>query len=386
MATSNPDGGDPERNTRKEPRTIQEPPSIKSPERSWVGIGLLFVVSIAVAVGVALATDEPANSGFVDGAAVLAFVSGIAVGVERIIEVAWAQVDRNKERGAWWPLSLVTDALTEVETKTNEVLTPFVSNVGNLLVDLDGWVGDTAAKQAAVTSVATQIEERTDATRKAIANAQQLAPGSSRFAAIARATDDFTHDAELIARRAGVWSRDLERHLRAASDALSSAQDVVGAFKDNPARKTMSIALGVPLAILASGVLGLNMFSAVLGPDVPGYMAGLAGILATGVVMGLGSSPTHEVIKALQRRKGDATIDVPVASSVRVVETEVPVGRETPTTPAVTEHVAGLDSFDADTVRNLIAVREFMTSPTPPTMVRTTFVSNRQVRPIRNAG
>lgn len=370
----------------KQERVVEEPKVIKSPNNWWIGIGALLVVAVALAVGVALTTDEPANSGFVDGAAVLAFVTGIAVGVERVIELAWAQVDKNSEKGAWWPLSLVTDALREVEMNTNEVLKPFVADVDKLLGDLDGWVGDNAAKAAAVNSVATQIEERAKATKIAIANAQRLAPGSSRFAAIARATDDFTHDSELIARKAGVWSRDLERKLRAASDAFSGAQDIVGAFKSNPARKTMSIALGVPLAILASGALGLNMFSAVLGSDVPGYMAGLAGILATGVVVGLGSNPTHEVIKALQRRKDDATIDVPVASSVQVVETEVSVGRERPTAPAITEHVAGLDSFEADTVRNLVAVRKLMASPAPRRIIRTTYVSDRHVRPIRNAG
>lgn len=72
----------------------------------------------------------------------------------------------------------------------------------------------------------------------------------------------------------------------------------------------MSICLGVPIAILASGVLGLNMFAAVLGPDVPSYMAGVLGTLATGAVMGLGSSPAHEVIKALQRRSKNSSLDV----------------------------------------------------------------------------
>jgi hypothetical protein len=158
----------------------------------------------------------------------------------------------------------------------------------------------------------------------------------------------------------------------------------------------MSIALGVPLAILASGILGLNMFSAVLGPDVPGYMAGLAGILATGVVMGLGSNPTHEVIKALQRRRGDATVDVPVGSSVQVVGTTVPVMIPTPSPTAgaadwradeeTDESMAAGATDPSHTVERSAATAGAGTPSTPVGMVRTTFVSNRQARPIRNAG
>jgi hypothetical protein len=376
------EGGDLVADARKPPeQLVEEPPIIASSRGWWVRIGLLFVVSVIVAIAVAAVTDEPANSGFVDGAAVLAFVAGIAAGLERTIEVVWARVDRDETKGAWWPLSVVTGELSAVEKRTNEVLSPLVADVRQHLGTAEGFAGDARAKEKAVDLVAAQIQERAAATKEAIANAQKLAPGSSRFAAIARATDDFAHDAELMARNAGLWSRDLERGLRAAGDVLSSAQDVVGAFKDNPARKTMSIALGVPLGILAIGVLGLNMFSAVLGPDVPSYMAGLGGILATGVVVGLGSNPTHEVIKALQRRKGDATIDVPVASSVQVVRTEVPVGAAARTAPTIET----LDS-EADTRSRPADVQDLVTPPAPPTAVQTTYVSRRQVRPIRHAG
>jgi hypothetical protein len=115
-------------------------------------------------------------------------------------------------------------------------------------------------------------------------------------------------------------------------------------------------------------------------------MVGITGVLATGVVIGLGSNPTHEVIKALQRRKGDATIDVPVGSSVEVRETEVAVGIGTRTARSLAEDVAKLESFDATTVRNLVDVRDFMASSAEATTVRTAYVSRRPVRPIRNTG
>ncbi|WP_040493261.1 hypothetical protein [Ilumatobacter nonamiensis] len=351
----------------------------------WIGIAIFLALSVGATIFIAAITGDPANTGIADGAAVLAFVTGIALGVERLIEVVWAWVDKSEKKGAWWPLSLVTDAMSEMETKTNEALTPFVQDVASLLVDLDGWVGDSAAKAEAVNSVAADIEERAAAAREAIAHAQKLAPGSSRFAAIARATDDFTHDAEVIAKKAGVWSRDLERHLRSAGDVLTSAHEVVGAFTSNPARTTMSIALGVPMAILASGVLGLNMFAAVLGPDVPPYMAGVLGILATGVVMGLGSNPTHEVINALQRRKGDATIEVPVGSADQEMQVGTIVEGDDPATD-VAERVASLRDFETETVRNLLAVRQLMTAPAVAPAPRPVYVSRRRVRPIRNTG
>lgn len=113
----------------------------------------------------------------------------------------------------------------------------------------------------------------------------------------------------------------------------------------------MSLAIGATLGVLVCGLMGLNLFLAVLEDDTTspaalqrvaaqesdnedsgcsnnpaGCLDGTAGILLTGIVVGLGSNPTHEVIRALQRRKRSNTAETPAtvgrSSSFSVTDNE----------------------------------------------------------------
>jgi hypothetical protein len=61
--------------------------------------------------------------------------------------------------------------------------------------------------------------------------------------------------------------------------------------------------------MLVAGFVGLNLFVATLAgpngqsPDFPTVLAGWLGVVLTGIVIGLGSDPTHEVVKSLQTYK-----------------------------------------------------------------------------------
>jgi len=338
----------------------------------WWWVAMVAAVAAAVGLSFWLAEGEKsANSAYVDAAAVLVFVTAIAAGVERLIELFWGVIDRSAKKGAWWPLSVVTDSLVKIENDMNAVLKPLATGMAALIADakpLVAGAGDITANQSAA---AADLEVRLAAARKAIANAQkQLTPGSSRFTAIARAGDDFTRDALVIAERYQLWSADLETKINEVSDGLARAADIVGAFKDNPSRRAMSILFGVTLAVVAAGVLRLNLFAAILGADTPDYLLEASGIVATGVVMGLGASPTHEVIKALQRRKEDVTVDVPVGTAVAAVQT---------TAAAVGPTGAGVMDLrmrNAET-GNVDAI---------PVVYVTTLVTQQRTRRIRNAG
>jgi hypothetical protein len=76
-------------------------------------------------------------------------------------------------------------------------------------------------------------------------------------------------------------------------------------FKDNPGRRILSIEFGVLVGVVVAEVVGLDIFTAILSAvnanqSVP---TTFLGVLATGIVIGLGANPTHEVIRVLQEYK-----------------------------------------------------------------------------------
>jgi hypothetical protein len=94
--------------------------------------------------------------------------------------------------------------------------------------------------------------------------------------------------------------------------AVSQVDEFLNSFNDNPARRLISIYVGALIGLLLAGILGLDLIGATLGEDPFGtgnnqpwwdkFLPNL-GAAVTGLVMGLGASPTHELIKTLQETK-----------------------------------------------------------------------------------
>lgn len=120
--------------------------------------------------------------------------------------------------------------------------------------------------------------------------------------------------------------------LRHASEvagvALAGVSDFLATFKTNPGRRLLSIQLGVLGGFAVAGLFGLDVLAgaqnASMEPPVAADLqpATLGGILLTGLVMGLGSSPTHELIsfltKSKEKRKSDAAPDGGLDGGVQV--------------------------------------------------------------------
>ena len=92
-----------------------------------------------------------------------------------------------------------------------------------------------------------------------------------------------------------------------ATQSVTGLADFVATFKDNPARRLISIYAGAFLGLLVAGFLGLDVFKAAMETAQTSTSAGglfpYWGVAITGIVMGLGSNPTHEVIRAIQEVK-----------------------------------------------------------------------------------
>ena len=98
-----------------------------------------------------------------------------------------------------------------------------------------------------------------------------------------------------------------------AADSLKGVNDLVASFKDNPGRRLISIYLGSFLGMIIAGVVGMDVFQATLSSETVGAAQATmqmtaqffpyVGVAMTGLVIGLGSDPTHQVIQVLQEYK-----------------------------------------------------------------------------------
>ena len=281
--------------------------------KTWFGLAVALVVT-AVVAGLLGGDGSEVNQGFADGTAVLVLVAAVATGIERILEAVWGFVDRSKKTGAWWPLSVVIDAMTEIEQETDRAFRPFLEHAERLTSSVTDTANDTADFAHRKAEAMAEIGKEVANAAEDLARTQQkLAPSSERFAIVSRTADHLVSRSRSILDQYSVASTEIEKALSAAARAANHTGDVVSSFSKNPARRLMSFAGGVILGLAVAGFLRLNMFIAVLGPDdQPSYVLGWGGVILTGVVIGLGSSPTHEVIRALQRRQDDR-LAIPVA-------------------------------------------------------------------------
>ncbi|HEY7025722.1 MAG TPA: hypothetical protein VH371_12265 [Candidatus Limnocylindrales bacterium] len=264
--------------------------------RVWIGLGAFLVACAAVGFVVA----PRSNAGIPDQASVLSLAAMVAVGIERLIELAWTTLGGTL--GGWWPLKPVVDAFSTVETQTNALLGPILADTQKRLEEARAAAKAGTDKAKQVDAALADVKAGQVDLNKQLAVAQSLAPGSERLALLAGiatgANDSLTSALDL----AGETSAEIQLRLAQAQQAVDVAMTVAQSFSDNPARRITSILVGGSLGMLAAAFLGLNIFAAVLGPDA-GYLGAGLGVIVTGFIIGLGSSPTHEAVKALQNYK-----------------------------------------------------------------------------------
>lgn len=262
-----------------------------------------FFLGFVVLSGVLGAWLSPeTNAGFADGASVIAFVTLVAVGIERLIELCWTLLGQAQKFGGWWPLNQIATSVATVEQETNKLLTPVFQTVKTSLESFRTTLPNGSNESKDIEKQLTMIQTACENLQARLGAAQKLAPGSSRFEITTHIAVDAASVLSSAATRAGEWGNAATQAVDDAAQATSIATMIVSSFRDNPARRIASILLGAGAGMLVAGFMGLNLFSAVLGQGA-GLAAGVVGVLLTGIVVGLGSSPTHEIIKSLQDYK-----------------------------------------------------------------------------------
>jgi hypothetical protein len=255
------------------------------------GFVIILVVLIYVVANtrVTVPTDAQAS------AAILALVTAGAVAIERILEGFWTLVGGSR-LGNWWPLKPIGERLNAFVDDLNKPLDTFYKNAK---ARADQATEASESLQPWLASPRTYLVELQDH----IKDLQQLEPGNPRARAIAAG-----------ASRAVVG---LQKHYPGLEGAATNANKVlanvnkfVQTFEDNPARRLLSLLVGMVLGLIAAGLLGLDAVQAVYGgipkgtwvKEIYSWLPGI-GAAATGLAMGAGASPTHELIKTLKEAK-----------------------------------------------------------------------------------
>jgi hypothetical protein len=216
----------------------------------------------------------------------LAFISAAAVGIERILEGLWTFVDFFKSRFSF--LGKVDGMLT----KTNSELDSYVNALNTALTKL---------KQNAATfpKSVQDAEKQLTSLQTNIALLKTMKPNDPSLQDVVNATQQGI---------AYIQSFYPEFNLAAgaAPGALSDLSDFLATFASNPARRLISLFLGALAGLLVAGYFGLDLISAALGTSSNSSSSGFLPhptVAITGLIIGLGSSPTHEIIQALQNFK-----------------------------------------------------------------------------------
>ena len=289
-----------------------------------IAIAILIVVSPFIAAFIVTAVIPPTtpNSGFGDANMVLTFIAGASVGIERAIEGVWGIVNM---KTPWWPLNALTSSVRDFETEFDSLVDGPLAGIGGELQTAVAVLAQAGEAQADVAAGLASVEAtRADLHRRAIA-VRRLGPGNERLKLMTDIVLEADAQAAAPLLNAGNNAlNDAGAAIRNASSVATTALQVVGAFKDNPGRRVLSLTLGATVGIAVAGYTGLNVFlaaaqstpqttsiasaapglpSAGRAPAAPSPLDGQPGILLTGLIIGLGSGPTHEVIKILQQTK-----------------------------------------------------------------------------------
>ena len=256
-------------------------------------IATVVLVVVALIVNGFIPTDPVTGkvvlNGFKDAATTLAFIGGAAMGIERVLEAFWTFM--GGVIGTYWPLNVINKQVQALVVDLDSALKPFHEEALKKIEVLKKIATPQQLERLkqAETEIGT-LKARFDEIKK-------LAPDNQRVQLLTAAA---SQNVAVLQEKFGDLLTEADRATKVAQTAIGGLQDFLATFKDNPGRRLISIYLGTILGLPVAGLFGLDLFAAASGtPSAHGRWS----VLLTGVIIGLGSNPTHEVIRAIQEFK-----------------------------------------------------------------------------------
>jgi hypothetical protein len=265
--------------------------TIPKPTGEWSATRFAIAGTVLLAIAFAVVTVATSPR-VMENTVTIGVITGTAVAIERAIEVIWILV--SLKLGSWWPLDGVTRKInSQIADLNDNYLRAFVIEAQKKLADAERLGTATADDVAAVTRALAELNTSLQGWGAAAPDNQRLR------ALVALLSDRIVY--------IGGKLDGLQDAVEVARKAVDSLTNFADSFVDNPGKRLVSIYLGAMIGVPVSGVLGLDLFQAVLDTSTTLQAFGMfdfhPGVALTGLVVGLGSSPTHEVIKLLTEIK-----------------------------------------------------------------------------------
>jgi hypothetical protein len=220
----------------------------------------------------------------------LGLVAAIAVAIERTMEIWWTFVGLIGTN--WWPVGPVGKQYKAALDQLDAQLQIVYGSAKAKIDDLSEKAGSAPDNEVQ------QLQEHLTYLRTQFAALRDTAPQSQQVRLLTDQADRALTFTENLAK-----TPEVSAAASLAKDAINDIDGFVTSFKDNPRRRLISIYLGAIIGVALAGTLGLDLIHAALGVDPADIGAPYWGTVASGVVIGLGASPTHEVIRLLQEYK-----------------------------------------------------------------------------------
>jgi len=245
------------------------------------------IIVLAVAVAITIIFSPKSNTLLKDTGAALTIITLGSVGIERIIEGFWTYIGLTS--GAWWPLNAISQQISSMASDLDIILAPFYQQLTNgveKVKEAENWAEDkyAAAKQ--------EIENF----QQSINHLKKLTPGSRQSLAIANAASQLISNFQQTYKTGDTVAT-------IANEAITGFAQFIVTPADNLGRRLISLFVGALLGLTIAGFFGLDLVQAIFTPVPPMILSLHLGTVLTGMGMGLGSSPTHEIIKVLQELK-----------------------------------------------------------------------------------
>jgi hypothetical protein len=262
-------------------------------ERSWWNkhwrgfLGCLIFALLALLFGYVATTGNTVTKASVDAAGLLALIAAAAIGIERAIEGFWTVVSQLTH--AWWPMNEMADQITALEKDLNDRLAEVYKNVASVTNSLD-------ANGEVIEAKLNEAEPKIADMKKRIAELQGLAKDNQRVNLIAATA---LQDIAILEQQYPA----IQISVGVANQAIAGLTDFVASFRDNPARRMFSLFIGAILGLIVAWIMRLDVFLAVFGSAPQVQFMPYIGVALTGLLIGLGSGPTHDVVAVLQEVK-----------------------------------------------------------------------------------
>lgn len=252
---------------------------------------LTLILTIAIYLVVTYA-PTPSNS-FTSAAAVLTFAGGAAVAIERIIETLWILI--GGVVGTYWPLNVITKQVNTMVKDLNTALQPFHESLSKELDLASKHKQEVDAQLSLAKAEVDNLKARFDELMK-------LTPDNQRIQLLTAAA---AQNVSYLHQKHSSAFPSLIHASATANAAISGLQDFLATFKDNPGRRLISIYVGAILGLGIAGIYGIDIFAAASNGSPESTRLS---VVLTGISIGLGSSPAHEIIRAVQEYKKERKV------------------------------------------------------------------------------